>query len=111
MSLGHTIVLPSLPAIPATVILLLLIAVQLLPAGLVVTLVVALVVTLAVVSAVVAVLVKDHKGSNHSWHPSAASEDESDEKRPAPLVDHGKRREDNSQKYSHARHNSLSFKC
>ena len=64
-----------------------LIAIELLSAGLVIALVVALVVTLAVVSAVVAVLVKDHKGGNHSRHPSAASEDESDEKRPAPLVD------------------------
>ena len=100
-----------MPAALAVLVAWWLIAIELLPAGLVIALVVALVVTLAVVSAVVAVLVKDHKGSNHSRHPSAASEDESDEKRSAPLVDHGKRREDNSQKYSEARHNSLSFKC
>ena len=49
-----------MPAALAVLVAWWLIAIELLPAGLVIALVVALVVTLAVVSAVVAVLVKDH---------------------------------------------------
>ena len=97
-----------MPAALAVLVAWWLIAIELLPAGLVIALVVALVVTLAVVSAVVAVLVKDHKGGNHSRHPSAAGEDERDEKRSTTLVNHGKWREDYSQYNSEARH---FFKC
>ena len=86
-----------MPAALAVLVAWWLIAIELLPAGLVIALVVTLVIALIVASVAVIVLIEDDESCYHTRHPSTTCEDESDEKRPTPLVDHSKWWEDNCQ--------------
>ena len=103
--------LPSLPAAIAVLVVVVarwLVTIEVTALSLIIALVVALVITLVISSVAVVVFVKNNESGNHSRHPSAAGEDERDEKRSTTLVNHGKWREDYSQYNSEARH---FFKC
>ena len=74
-----------------------LIAIEVAALTLVIALVVTLVIALIVASVAVIVLIEDDESCYHTRYPSTTCEDESDEKRPTPLVDHSKWWEDNCQ--------------
>jgi len=53
-------------------------------------------VTTLIVTRASFVIIQDHESGNHSWHPSAYSEQQGDDDRSAALVIYGEGREDDA---------------